>query len=452
MDKTIKCPNCGEAFDNVSNEFLECSHCGKKYKNPFYRHDDAIEQEPQHDEPYQNTEPTQNATETQGADSAQNAEPAQNSAAAQTVDATPDSDASQNAEITSDSHVEPHDIGGVFVNGDTSVHAERERKANKHGDFSFTFDTEPEKTTVARKNVAAEPQKNRESDAFMRVVTNTIKEFFEFKQFKRIPVGLAVVAGILLSPFLLSFIFMIPAFYILQFCYKIVSAPADFLLRNLRDESDETAVKAVVYFIGYPIVFLMKVALSAFSVEFFVMYFFFMLFGYIYGCGGIKFQPFIFEATTDCSAHLEGKASKKTIAIILTVCILIGVFVLGMSLGFGIVEAGLNDGGSGGSSYGGGSSGNLRKLDESIYVSSYGNGQRTYYFTPSADGYYKIEVSGNFANAQIYVYVDGITRINTSVYSTSDTMYMNEGETYRIVFSYANYYSNTCTVYLSVSK
>ena len=37
MDKTIKCPNCGEAFDNIENEFLECSHCGKKYKNPFYK-------------------------------------------------------------------------------------------------------------------------------------------------------------------------------------------------------------------------------------------------------------------------------------------------------------------------------------------------------------------------------------------------------------------------------
>lgn len=50
MDKTIKCPNCGEAFDNIENEFLECSHCGKKYKNPFYKHEDALEQESQHEQ------------------------------------------------------------------------------------------------------------------------------------------------------------------------------------------------------------------------------------------------------------------------------------------------------------------------------------------------------------------------------------------------------------------
>lgn len=277
----------------------------------------------------------------------------------------------------------------------------------------------------------------------MRVITNTIKEFFEFKQFKRIPVGLAVVAGILLSPFLLAVIFMIPAFYILQFCYKIVAAPADFLLKSIREESDNTVVKAVVYFVGYPFVFLMKIALSVFSVEFFVMYFFFMLFAWIYGCGGIKFQPFIFEATTDCSAHLEGKASKKTIAIILTVCIIIGVFVFGMALGFGIANA----------DFGGGSSGYSNSFDKSFYIQSYRTGylDETWTFTPSSSGYYTISISDNDKFANINVSVNGTTELSTSYYSDSTSMYMSSGRPYTISVYYSNS-SSSDRVYINISK
>lgn len=233
----------------------------QKYKNPFYKHEDALEQESQHEQATQETQPAQNEPE------------------------------------------EHNDsVGAVFVNQqqtarEEEVHKEHAQKAQSDA-FKFDFeqaDAKVEKSEPSKKENKEAVSQNRGSDAFMRVITNTIKEFFEFKQFKRIPVGLAVVAGILLSPFLLAVIFMIPAFYILQFCYKIVAAPADFLLKSIREESDNTVVKAVVYFVGYPFVFLMKIALSVFSVEFFVMYFFFMLFAWIYGCGGIKFQPFILK-------------------------------------------------------------------------------------------------------------------------------------------------------------
>lgn len=36
MDKTIKCPNCGQIFDNVDNEFLECANCGKKVQKSVF--------------------------------------------------------------------------------------------------------------------------------------------------------------------------------------------------------------------------------------------------------------------------------------------------------------------------------------------------------------------------------------------------------------------------------
>lgn len=417
MGKTIKCPNCGEAFDNIENEFLECSHCGKKYKNPFYKHEDALKQESQHEQATQETQPAQNEPE------------------------------------------EHNDsVGAVFVNQQQTAHEEEVHKehAQKAQSDAFKFDFEQadakvEKSEPSKKENKEAVSQNRGSDAFMRVITNTIKEFFEFKQFKRIPIGLAVVAGILLSPFLLAVIFMIPAFYILQFCYKIFAAPADFLIQSIREESDNTVVKAVVYFVGYPVVFLMKIALSAFSVEFFVMYFFFMLFAWIYGCGGIKFQPFLFEATTDCSAHLEGKASKKTIAIILTVCIILGVFVFGMALGFGIVNAEIGSGSGNGGYNGGGNSGYSNYLDESFYMSSYTSSSDTYTFTPSSSGYYTIRISDNDNYARIYVYVDDATTLSTSSYSDTASVYMYSGRSYTISVYYINN-SSSDRVYIKISK
>ena len=421
MDKTIKCPNCGEAFDNIENEFLECSHCGKKYKNPFYKHEDALEHESQHEQATQETQPAQNEPE------------------------------------------EHNDsVGAVFVNQqqtarEEEVHKEHAQKAQSDA-FKFDFeqaDAKVEKSEPSKKENKEAVSQNRGSDAFMRVITNTIKEFFEFKQFKRIPVGLAVVAGILLSPFLLAVIFMIPAFYILQFCYKIVAAPADFLLKSIREESDNTVVKAVVYFVGYPFVFLMKIALSVFSVEFFVMYFFFMLFAWIYGCGGIKFQPFIFEATTDCSAHLEGKASKKTIAIILTVCTIIGVFVFGMALGFGIANADFGGGSGNGGYHGGGSSGGSSygrgSLNESVYMLS-NSGYEDFYFTPSTSGTYYIEISGNSYGANVSVTIDGYSLFTTSNNSQYSTKYMYAGTQYKVRVSYRNNSSYSRYINLSVYR
>lgn len=395
MDKTIKCPNCGQIFDNVDNEFLECANCGKSTKSVFDNMAGAQEQE-QND-----SSSVEQETE----------EPTNNEVADESVDCK--------------------QIGGE----------EQQTKDTKH-------------TKAKKSNEAKCAEKNNDSDSFMRVITNTIKEFFAFKQFKRIHVGLAVCAGILMSPFLLAVIAMIPAFYILQFCYKMVSAPADYLLQAIRNEGQSTPVKAVVYFVGYPTVFLMKIALSVFSVEFFVMYFFFMLFAYIYGFGGIKFQPFIFEASTDCSAHLEGDASAETIAIILTVTVLLGVFYVGLGLGIGLRDVELRPPHSSSSSSSSSSSAGTISTGyyESVSVRANESSNKTYYFTPISSGTYRITVSSNDNGASIYIYIDGTMITNGSNYSISGTKYCYSGSKYTIRVNWSNYSSTSDSLYVLVEK
>ncbi len=391
MDKTtIECPNCKGTIVITDTEFLECHECGKRYKNPFY---------------VKNDEPA----------TAENAEAAQEQPVAQAPEepAVEEPVAQPTEEPVADVAIE--DAPTQDEPADPTPEEEPKKKAAKadRGDF-------------------------------VDVIRNTVKEFFAFKQYKRIPVGLAVCAGILLSPFLLTVIFMIPSFYILLFMYKLLSSPVDYLLNGIRSESDSVPIQVVLYLVGYPLIFIIKFALAMFGMVFFTMYFFFMLFAYVYGWGGIKFQPFLFDASTDCSAHLVGKASNKTVISLLVVCILIAVLILGLGFGLGIDPSDFerpsnpsyNDG------YNNGYNSSYPSLyeDSTKYLNVYEgtSGSKTYSFSPSSSNYYSFQISNNYGYANVTVTVDNTTVFSTYNTSKSSSVYLYSGYTYTVVVSWSN--------------
>ncbi len=139
-------------------------------------------------------------------------------------------------------------------------------------------------------------------------------------------------------------------------------------------------------------------------------------------------------------------------AIILTVCILIGAFWVGLILGLGLEKVTSGSGGSSNSGYnGGGNSGYSSSLSDSFYMSSYGSGQSSWTFAPSSSGYYTIKISDNDNRASIYVYVDGSIKLNTSSYSDSTSVYMSSGTSYSIRVYFSNN-SSSDRVYIDISK
>lgn len=47
MPKFVKCKNCGEAMlVDITSEVLHCEHCGKKYKNPYFKPQEILEEAP----------------------------------------------------------------------------------------------------------------------------------------------------------------------------------------------------------------------------------------------------------------------------------------------------------------------------------------------------------------------------------------------------------------------
>lgn len=374
MDKTIYCPNCrGEIVIN-DTEFLECHQCGKRYKNPFYV----------------------KSNETVNVD---NVEEGQEQSVEQALTET-------NVEESAETSTEKPTVDEM-PSKEPASEVQREEEVKKSTPKTSTGD-------------------------FVDVIRNTVKEFFAFKQYKRIPVGLAVCAGILLSPFLLAVIFMIPSFYILLFMYKLLSSPVDYLLNCIRTESDSLPIQVVLYLVGYPLIFTIKFALAMFGMVFFTMYFFFMLFAYIYGWGGIKFQPFLFDASADCSAHLVGKASNKTVISLLVVCVLIAVLILSLGFGLGIDPNDSNDYDRPSSSYSRLYENNTKYID--VYENT--SDSKIYSFSPSDDGYYYFQISNNNSSAYISVTVDDSLLFSTYYSSKNSSVYLRSGRTYTVVVSW----------------
>lgn len=272
-------------------------------------------------------------------------------------------------------------------------------------------------------------------------INKTVKEFFAFKQFKRIPIGLAIAAGILMSPLLIVAIAVLAEIYVLCFLSKTIGAPADYLLQHMRHEGTNVPANTVVYIVGYPFVFLFKSIQAIVCVYLAVLYFLFEVFAYLYGCGGIRFCPFLFDANNDCDAHLIGKASKGTIAIILTFTILIGAFyiaLIGVKIGSVVSEN------------------NIKAADITIDIYEKLNikesRQKKFVFTPEESAYYIFEISSNDENIEFSIYINDVLVISDTQKSFQIQYYMWNRQEAKITIKWAETSRTDQLAFLKITK
>ena len=118
-------------------------------------------------------------------------------------------------------------------------------------------------------------------------------------QYKRIPSPYNILTIIAMIPLIVTFVLSKFAYWVTLFFYKMISAPAEYLHQWLKTQKDEVkhATQAVTYFVCLPFIFFLQVLLSISAISFFIQWFFLMLQGYLLTLGGIKWQPFITEAS-----------------------------------------------------------------------------------------------------------------------------------------------------------
>jgi hypothetical protein len=96
--------------------------------------------------------------------------------------------------------------------------------------------------------------------------------------------------------------------------------------------------EAVIYIIPTVFIFWLRVALSAFSVIFYILWFLSMCFGYIASLGSIEWKPFIHSASFDESITAKvttKKVAAHTIVLIgfILFCLWLVLFIINLEVG-----------------------------------------------------------------------------------------------------------------------
>ena len=124
-----------------------------------------------------------------------------------------------------------------------------------------------------------------------------LREAFQFKKYKAMPVGFAILSGILMIPLVLSSFFIIAFFSVVAFLFSVVLLPVKAFHSVVRNEGEHAmhATQFIIYFISWPVISLLYIVLSLLVPILFVLYAALSLTTYIWSFCGFRFHLFPME-------------------------------------------------------------------------------------------------------------------------------------------------------------
>ena len=146
-------------------------------------------------------------------------------------------------------------------------------------------------------------------------------------QYKRLPAIFRIFAIVAMIPLIVAFVLTKLAYWCVLFFYKMIATPAESLHQWLRGQKDEVqhATQAVMYLVCLPAIFSLRLVQAFCEFTFFIYWFVLMVEGYLLTLGGIKWQPFLNEATFE-EEDVDYKPG-NTPAIVFT-CVAFGAMAL----------------------------------------------------------------------------------------------------------------------------
>ena len=166
-------------------------------------------------------------------------------------------------------------------------------------------------------------------------------------QFSRMNKGPRILARLITLPWLVAVMCAVLQYYVALFFYKACLTPVQHLHNIMRKEGEvvKHGTQVVVYLIAFPVIFELYILLSLTTVYFYFQWFVIMVYMYFATLGGVKWQPFITEATFEERAWVlkpSDKAANRWSIICLLAPIGLGV-LFGIGFGISAVGAGIED-------------------------------------------------------------------------------------------------------------
>ncbi len=154
-----------------------------------------------------------------------------------------------------------------------------------------------------------------------------VKEACALKNYKRMHPVWAVLCGIIVLPFILSFVSCMLVYGANILLQKFLDAPCTYLLSFVKKEGDEvkSPAQAVIYFFAFPVIFGFKLLTSLLIFSLFITHLFASIDGYFASLGGVKFSPILTTETERTTASDAPKYATAPVVVFVAGCL---VFVL----------------------------------------------------------------------------------------------------------------------------
>lgn len=307
---------------------------------------------------------------------------------------------------------------------------------------SQTGDEQPSKEDKkAKKSVFATTFGNT---PFYETTAETISDVLSFHHYKRLKLAPAILLGIALSPFLISFIMLAASFYVLLFAYKMLIAPADYMITSMKSDHDSIWVQLIIYLMGYPVVLVFRIAGALIGIGFFFINFLINCFGYVYSLGGIHFHAFLYDTP---SQHNGFKKTPYTMAenIVALVCAI--VILVGYMTGIIVSAVGS------GSSYDYGNYDDYASNTSRSDAQSMSPSDRDTFLVRDGDSIWIRVYVDSYESASVNVYSENTNTIRLYLYEENNSSYSNytSGSSSAAISLPSTYYDYGTTYYIKIT-
>lgn len=125
--------------------------------------------------------------------------------------------------------------------------------------------------------------------------------FFKFKNYRRMHLSLAIIVGILMSPFAIMGLMTLGFLYVVYYFFKLLLLPAEFLMNFIRFEGKEVkhATQVVIYLVGFPTIFSYYAIVAIQLVTMHIMYLISFIYLWFASLCGFKFRPILHDVDED---------------------------------------------------------------------------------------------------------------------------------------------------------
>ncbi len=161
------------------------------------------------------------------------------------------------------------------------------------------------------------------------VFKSSLKEAILFKRYQAFSLGISIFLGIVLSPVYVLVAVISLIYQINIYLFKLFKEIASYIKETMYQENLPLALLIIIYIIVYPVKFIFDLLVITEMILLPVIHFIFVSILYIASLGGIKYMPYLYEASGNVwkmmplkKIHIAYQISATVIAVVLLIVLI----------------------------------------------------------------------------------------------------------------------------------